>query len=372
MAFGFSKKITIDHTKCGSSNSSNFPVLFYGTYAGGGSNPDLRTVANGGSVQNANGYDRYWYSDSSLTTRVPAEQVYYNATTGQVEDHFKVSTLSSSVDTDYYLGYGDSGISTDPNSDATYGKTSVWDSNFKAVWHFPNGSSLSANDSTSNANNGTLQNSPTATTGKIDGGVNLASASSNYITAPALGTNFGTNFTVSGWIKRDGTQQAFGTLLSDQFSGYVGHAIFWGDPTSGLNSNRLYGGFYDGTAWRYAGMTSDTSDLTWVYAVLTYDGSTVKLYIDNGAPFTSSFSGYTRISGIGTNIGKRWDSGNYVNGVIDEVRYSDVTRSANWIATEYNNQNSPSTFYSISNNAISSIKQNIFKYNQAINRASTY
>ena len=34
------------------------------------------------------------------------------------------------------------------------------------------------------------------------------------------------------------------------------------------------------------------------------------------------------------------------NGIIDECRISNSVRSADWIATEYNNQNSPSTFYS--------------------------
>src|SRR5690606_28486524 len=35
-----------------------------------------------------------------------------------------------------------------------------------------------------------------------------------------------------------------------------------------------------------------------------------------------------------------------------EVRLSNVIRSAGWIATEYNNQNSPSTFYSISSEPV--------------------
>src|SRR4029077_10286953 len=39
--------------------------------------------------------------------------------------------------------------------------------------------------------------------------------------------------------------------------------------------------------------------------------------------------------------------GDYLNGSIDEMRLSNVARSADWIATEYNNQNSPSTFYTL-------------------------
>ena len=35
------------------------------------------------------------------------------------------------------------------------------------------------------------------------------------------------------------------------------------------------------------------------------------------------------------------------NGTIDEARISNVARSADWIATEYYNQNGPSSFYSM-------------------------
>ena len=38
----------------------------------------------------------------------------------------------------------------------------------------------------------------------------------------------------------------------------------------------------------------------------------------------------------------------YQNGNMDEFRISNVVRSASWILAEYNNQNSPSTFYSVS------------------------
>jgi hypothetical protein len=35
------------------------------------------------------------------------------------------------------------------------------------------------------------------------------------------------------------------------------------------------------------------------------------------------------------------------NGSIDEIRVSSIARSSSWISTEYANQNSPSTFYTI-------------------------
>jgi hypothetical protein len=34
--------------------------------------------------------------------------------------------------------------------------------------------------------------------------------------------------------------------------------------------------------------------------------------------------------------------------MVDEARVSNIARSADWISAEYNNQNSPNTFYTIS------------------------
>jgi hypothetical protein len=34
-------------------------------------------------------------------------------------------------------------------------------------------------------------------------------------------------------------------------------------------------------------------------------------------------------------------------GTLDEIRVSNAVRSADWIATEYNNQSSPGTFYTL-------------------------
>ena len=41
------------------------------------------------------------------------------------------------------------------------------------------------------------------------------------------------------------------------------------------------------------------------------------------------------------------DGTGYFNGALDEVRISDVERSAEWVSTEYNNQSNPACFYSV-------------------------
>jgi len=46
-------------------------------------------------------------------------------------------------------------------------------------------------------------------------------------------------------------------------------------------------------------------------------------------------------------VGSRSGSSQFFDGLIDEVRISDVVRSSYWILTEFNNQNDPSTFHTL-------------------------
>jgi hypothetical protein len=59
-----------------------------------------------------------------------------------------------------------------------------------------------------------------------------------------------------------------------------------------------------------------------------------------------NFTGWWRI-GSYSNSGWTAGANGYFAGTVDEVRISNAARSATWIATEWNNQNSPSTFYSL-------------------------
>ena len=73
-------------------------------------------------------------------------------------------------------------------------------------------------------------------------------------------------------------------------------------------------------------------------------------YLD-GAPVYSDSAGVPLVpeSSI-THIGGYTGSGGeqrHFNGIVDEVRISNSVRSPDWIKTEFNNQSSPGTFYSL-------------------------
>ena len=344
--YGYHRTITIDHSKVPNTDQSNFPFLFDTTDA------LLKTTGNGGHVSSSSGYDIIFTSDAAGTVKLDHEIESYDASTGQLVAWVRIPAVSHTTDTVIYLFYGNSGITTSQEN-----KTGVWDANFKGVWHLPNGSTLSANDSTTNADNGTPQNSPAAVGGQIGGAAGFVRSNQQYIN---LGNNSSlwnglTSMTWSAWIYP--TENPGTTTTSVLSRGTdSGWRIAVGSPDhSGAIECWLRGS--SGTV--KIGTESTVSNYvnsilnTWNYITCAYDGSTFSMYV-NGALVTSTsatagpYGGGAGDYDHDVYIGNHFADG-YFSGRIDEARVSGIARSEDWITTEYHNQGSPSTFYVLSN-----------------------
>jgi hypothetical protein len=72
------------------------------------------------------------------------------------------------------------------------------------------------------------------------------------------------------------------------------------------------------------------------------------LYLQGAAAGTGALAAYPPQNGSIFNIGVSSAGISYFNGLVDEVRISNLARSAGWLATEYNNQSNPTGFASLS------------------------
>ena len=335
----YKKSITIHHKNV-RSNLSNFPILISLTAS------DLKTAANGGNVQNSKGYDII-FTDSTETITLDHEIEKYVPTTGEIAMWVRVPMLSASSDTVIYMHFGNSSISSSQEN-----KTGVWDSNYKGVWHLSNGSTLTTNDSTSNGNTGT-NHGASAATGQIDGAASFNSSSQYIQISNTINIK---QFSISAWFKTSDGQQTSWRAIVSKNSG-MGNRNFW-LGLSGSNSATYcnYGsllilysveGVVDAG---HACTSSRMDDNNWHFATATYDGTTLKLYVDGSLSNTLSVSSPDTQSQA-TYIGiEKIEEAGFINpftGTLDELRISNTARSADWIATEYNNQSSPSTFYTI-------------------------
>jgi RHS repeat-associated protein len=334
--YTYQRSVTIDHTKVPNTDQTNFPVLISGTYS------YLATVANGGNVQNANGYDVIFTSDSGCATKLNHEVETYSATTGAVNYWVKVPAVSHTSDTVIYMCYGNSSITTDQSN-----QTAVWDANYKGVWHLPNGTSFNANDSTSNGVNGTIT-STAAATGQIDGSGSFDGSSSKIDMGNASALDGMTALTISVWIKPNSLTGANRILTKWMGSFLVGTKSGAGDVLR-LAVQKSGGGLsiFDSPA-------STLSTGSWQHFVLTWSQpNTATIYV-NGVAKSVTIAQDQNVTSTGPSstavqIGYSADGvGNHFDGLIDEVRMSNVVRTADWSQTEYDNQNSPSTFYTVS------------------------
>ncbi len=318
---GFYRTLTLDQP---ASDLTDFPVLFSGTFT------YLKTIANSGKVNNANGYDIVFYSDVTLTTKLKFERTFWDATTGVVEFWVKVPTLTSASALVIYLAYGNTSISTDQQD-----VDNTWNTNYQLVYHLPNGTSLTANDSSGNSNNGTITGA-VAIAGKIDGGASFDGID-DLITSATLPTNATTNIALSCWV--------YPTDISSDFI-----IIYNGD--SGANGYGIYinGGIISlllGAVILY-NFNSAIVQNAWNHIVITRDATTWRLYLNSSldvntittnpnAPATATFQIADLLQRPTVNQPM----------IVDEVRVLTTPLTANWIAAEYSNQNDPANFYII-------------------------
>jgi hypothetical protein len=313
------------------------------------------TVANGGQVVNTTTQtignltvpaDLIFTKDRACATKVTGWQwAFYSQTTGLFGVRINLDTINSAAshtaDTVIYACVGKASVTTLQTT-----TTLTWDASFVGAWDLPNGTTLTAQDSTGN-NDGTANGTVGATDGKIDGGASFPGNTSSYISTGTNNVAFEYNqpFTLSAWIK-----------LTD----HADHFIIAKELNSGTYRGYYYlvnGGGGSGTLGALTGIVQDSGsymiqvtgstvvwDGNWHQAVFTYDGSGaalgVSLYVDGlldavSATGSDNLGARTVLNASTLNIGSRQSGGVAFKGSIDEPEVSSCARSKPWIAAEY-------------------------------------
>ncbi len=310
----------------GSTDLQNFPLLIA---------IDDSDLA--GSAQ-ADG-DDILFTAANGTTQLAHEIESYAA--GVLVAWVSLPILSASQDTTIFLYYGDPSASNQENAAA------VWSHGYAAVWHLAGSYSGTPNeviDSSGNGNHGQAGTAPTQSTGRIGMGQDFESGNSEYLQVDHGGNlDFAaanSQFTISAWVRPE-SLGAWQSILSkgaaspfDQWLG-LDNSIP-GVPGFELDSSVL-------------AATGTLSSGSWTYLAFTWDHLDMRVQI-NGVDDVSSLarildlsdsSDTSYIGAIDAGAGDPFD------GVLDEVRVSAMTRSSDWLRTEFNNQSDPGAFSSL-------------------------
>jgi len=317
---GWSKriKITISSDDV-DEDLTDFPVLIMLSSSTGKNGADLTCVFD--EVGSS-------YQKIAVTTRngiqCPVEVVSWDDTGEVAELWVKVPSISSSEDTILYLYYD---ASHSDNTDyvgltGSTPATSVWSNGYVGVWHMNESTTDTVPDSTSNGNDGTVNGTLTGTvygatwtTGKYDGGLNFDGDDYVSLGQPSS-LDFTSSFTVSVWVK-------FNSLATEQqIIGRSDGWVLWYDPANDF----IRFAFFDGTV--YVGQVDITqfsikvSVGEWCHISACFDDANdvTKIYL-NGS-LETTVTGITQTPSMGaydTEIG-RFETGRYLNAVVDDVR----------------------------------------------------
>jgi hypothetical protein len=322
--FKYRKNITIDSTNV-SSTLNDFPFLI-DLY-----DSDLHDYAQ-------NDGDDIFFTDISGNKLAHEIDSYTKNTTHiHLVAWVKIPTLDASNDTTIIMYYGNSASPSQEKAGR------LWDE-YMGVWHLgedvidESSATTVHEDSTSNGNHGD-QYSNSNTVGKI-GGAQDFDGNSDYID---LGNDKSLqitgNLTIEAWVKASVLDTSMGIGGKYKINTEYGFSL-----TKRSNNEFRYYIANGGSSGRY---DSDIpyNDIEWHHVVGVRRGGTNLLYIDGVEQADKAMFGLGD-SGQFAFIGRRYSDSDdsWWNGSIDEFRFSNVGRSADWIATQYKNQLDPENF----------------------------
>jgi len=329
----YRKMITVNHSMV-AGDLENFPVVLELT------DSDLRDKAQD------DGDDILFMNGAGVATRLYHEIEEFDSSTGRLITWVNISSLSPTVDTSFYLYYGNMGSSTQQCPEK------VWDSDFMLVQHF-NERTGALFDSTGYSNDGIPYGGVTQDAlGKI-GNADGFDGSNDYIECEnSASLNPSTYISLEAWYKPVSFYGSGNDPIIDK-GYYEDHNLYYqyhlgvcGDSYPTAQSQFS---FYIANSAIQSVRTGNNFWITnvWYHIVGTYDGSTMRLYVNGVLIDSENVVSAMADFGKDLRIGRFTNRNNCLPGTIDEVRISSSARSAAWILTEYINQEDPSEFVEV-------------------------
>ena len=336
------QNVTIDNTKVDGTGGDveNYKVLI-----------DLADLVKVGNdifdTCRSDGQDiRVFKSDG--VTQLPVEVVEIDtvAKTGILHVNFK-GTLSSSVDTIVRVYYNGTALKRD--DDALYGKRETWNDVFANVWHLAGSLEDACGNNDLTAYGGITSGNSTGKFGSATEFVNPTTTQDEYFQASSVLFDAKKN-TFSCWVNSDLSE--YRHIVSKHTSWVLNRTIMLSTDGDGNNEYAMYHYPYDQPYVR--GSEADTGFVL-LHGYTNMDNSRSSrlglfedgVLVDTGGSNNANIQTLTDTFNIGSRGTHSWD------GDIHEVRRrkGSVPTTA-WANTEYNNQSSPSTFYSPSDEIV--------------------
>lgn len=329
--FLYREKITIDNTLVGGTSPLiDFPALI------SKSDTLLRDNANGGRVDQPDGGDFLFTLDDG-TTQIDHEIESYVPTTGALNIWVEIPSLPHDTDTELYMYYGcDDGVNQ-------WDIEGTWNSNFEAVHHLQETSGTHFDSTVNNKDSSIVSATQQGTASGIANGTNEFNGSTNRV---SFGEPLPTNaFTIELWFNADTIGSNVTALYDQSFSqSSPNNDIYFFLGATNNNIQWQFEGINDADVQITHSTTVNTGQWFYVTGTGIFNGTPQRLYVNGTQVATSATNPGSKPNNppnpsigfpIFTSYGIAPQAA--IDGRIDEVRISNVERSAGYIETVYNN-----------------------------------
>src|SRR6185437_12272294 len=196
-----------------------------------------------------------------------------------------------------------------------------------AAYGFDEGTGTTVTDASGNGNTGTITNATWAATGKFGKALQFNGTSARVNVPNAASLQLSTGMTLEAWVNPSAVSSAWRDVI------YKGNDNYYLEATS-TNASRPDAGMIAGGSYADAVGTSALAANTWSYLTETYDGSTLRLYVNGTQVASVAHTGAIASSTNALQIGGDTIYSQYFAGLIDEVRIYNVALTAAQIQTD--------------------------------------
>ena len=240
---------------------------------------------------------------------------------------YKDTTTVASTTYNYRVRATDAAGNLSTYSNTASATTPAGPSGLVAAYAFDEGSGTTVADASGNGHNGTISNATWAATGKFGKALQFNGGNALVSVPNAAQLQLSTGMTLEAWVNPSAVNSSWQDVI------YKGNDNYYLEATS-TNASKPDAGMIAGGSYADAVGTSALAANTWSYLTETYDGSTLKLYVNGTQVASVAHTGAIASSTNPLQIGGDTIYSQYFAGLINEVRIYNVALTAAQIQSD--------------------------------------
>jgi hypothetical protein len=290
----------------------------------GQASPAAKTVAvsntGSGTLALTASDDAAWLAVTPASATAPAALTVAPSTSGLAAGTY-TATVTVTATT--------AGATGSPKTVAVTLTVSPPASNLVGAWGFDEASGTTAVDASGRGNAGAVDGPARTAAGKFGGALSFDGVN-DWVTIPdAASLDLTTGMTMEAWVHPSATGSLWRTVMLKEQPSDLIYALYAGDAT-GRPAAHVFT-----TADKGFSGTTGTPLNAWTHLAATYDGATLRLYVNGVQSSSKAVTGSIRASAGVLRIGGNGSWGNeWFSGLIDEVRLYNRALTAAEIQTD--------------------------------------